>query len=183
MDNTIETSIQHPECQALARYLTKAPVDEWLYAIIFYDWGDGDDDFGLWVIRHRRCDKAVALAAYWSCSPRYFAQYVREADCPGSQRSTFRLLAEIERRYVSGKYDKRSVLAFDPTAVRFGGGKAFDRTSAYDDIIRRRKLPPEMFVPLTGRVVDPDGPMFTNWAFGMPPSVYPSDMLHGPGDS
>jgi hypothetical protein len=179
MDKTIDTSIRHPECQALARYLTKAPVDEWLYAITGYDWGDGDDDFALWAIRHRRCDKAVALAAYWRSSPRYFAQYVRESDCPDYSRSIFRLLAEIERRYVGGKYDKRAELAFDPGARRLGGGSTVDMTSCHDDVIRRRKLPPEMFVPLAGRVVDPDGPLFTNWAFGMPPSVYPFDELHG----
>ncbi len=170
----LKVSMILPKGDPLRRWLEQATPEE---RHLFVSGWESDAAAAVldWVIRRPDCEKATALMAYWLNSPVYFAEYGPTDDDDVDLQTSFRLLREIEDRYLTGFYQRQSI-AFDPS-------KAFvskmDLAERYRQITPVEPIPAEMLVPVEGReAVTPEG-----WENGMPADVAKAwdDYIEGEG--
>ncbi|MDQ3005640.1 MAG: DUF4274 domain-containing protein [Chloroflexota bacterium] len=112
--------------------------------ILHYNWDDGVE-IPCVVSNNENCDRETVLMIYWLAGPGYLYQYENwneiERNYEGVQ---FDLIEEIERKYLAGFYQNNTIL-FNP---RYDAGNdGYDHTQTYDDFVKKRKIPDEMFEP------------------------------------
>lgn len=110
-----------------------------------YSWKNGDQ-IPRWMIQQPLCDRGTALLIYWQASPRYYCQYQHRFEVPERERSGYDLIKEIERRYLGGWYQQRSIY-FNPRCDHSSGVESVNWTTAYLDLPQRSQIPSEMLQP------------------------------------
>jgi hypothetical protein len=168
--------IVEPGARLMSKHLRKAPPSHWMVAVCDMNFDqDVHRELLRWIVTHRSCEQAVALAAYWYLGPRWDAQYIdRDSIKLAEERTTFDLLREIERRYQGNFYEKGE-LGFNPRNDVFhtgSGAAGYDWTADYVDQPLARPIPEFMLRPVAGKKIYSSDPTLGHWIEGLPEYVW-----------
>ncbi|MDX2237636.1 MAG: DUF4274 domain-containing protein [Hyphomonadaceae bacterium] len=87
--------------------------DDWHRLALTANWDFVDAAVWRAIIEQPNCDRATALAIFWTASPEYYVQFANRDDVPAVNRSDYDLITTIRERWLRGDY-VRAELAFDP---------------------------------------------------------------------
>lgn len=122
-----------------------------------------------WIAEQPDTDKGTILLLYWYMNPGFFKQYQDRQDCIDQGHDylleDYDLISTIERNYLSGFYQNQ-VYSFDPKADPYNS--SYDWTKENADVKCKVAIPDEMFIALTGEVIDPP-----SWQEGIPSELEP----------
>lgn len=92
----------------------KLTTEEWHQFVLNYNFDAGLEPFE-WLIKQKVCDKGTALILYWQLNPEYFcdAQKIPTAENKSIFEEDYRIIKEIEKKYLEGFYDSE-LFSFDP---------------------------------------------------------------------
>jgi hypothetical protein len=168
--------IVEPGARLMSKYLRGAPPSHWMAAVCDMNFDqDIHRELLRWIIQHRSCEQAVALAAYWYLGPRWYAQFP-DRDSLGSseERTTFDLLREIEQRYERNFY-RNGNIGFDPGNDVFGSEsytRGYDWTTDYADRPLARPIPVLMLRAIPGEKIFSSAPELGTWIEGLPEHLW-----------
>ena len=122
-----------------------------------------------WIAEQPDTDKGTILMLYWYMNPAFFKQYQDRQDCIDQGRDylleNIDLISTIEHNYLSGFYQNQ-VYGFDPKADPYNSGYDLTKEKAY--IKRKVAIPDEMFIALSGEIIEPP-----SWQEGIPSELEP----------
>jgi hypothetical protein len=135
----------------LARY---PKPDDWHRLVLYGNWDFVDASAWEVIVMQADCDRATALAIFWTADPSYYVEFEDATAVPAANRSGYALISMIRKRWLAGKY-MRAELAFD---------RALDARPIDLNDLRRRygervdeTIPESMRVKLDGRRLDATG--------------------------
>ena len=133
----------NPYNDALLDYLTNSTPSDWHQVAWNWNWDNSIESLK-WIVENPGTDKGTALLLYWYGGPRFFSQYTDEIQVSQYQLEHYKLLKDIEKKFISGFY-KNENIAFDPK-----NDDGHDWTKEYGDVEMKVKIPEEMYQPTAG---------------------------------
>ncbi len=108
---TAPAALSHVTLETLTS--THRNPDDWHRLALAANWDFVDAAVWRAIIEQPNCDRATALAIFWTASPEYYVQFADREDVPTVNRSDYDLITAIRERWLRGDY-VRAELAFDP---------------------------------------------------------------------